>query len=65
MTTRTARPIIDRAKRLLVLEQRDAEISAQLHRLTREREENRADALGLRVSLTIEERRAYEAGRLA
>ena len=64
MTTRTTRPFIERAKRLLTLEQRDAEISAILHRLTREREENRAEALTLRMSLTIEERRTYEACRL-
>ena len=50
--------------RLSWLEQRDLEISDQLHELTRQRERNRDEALRLRVSMTHEDLKSYEALRL-
>jgi hypothetical protein len=50
--------------RLLWLEQRDLEISVQLHELTWQRERNRDEALRLRVSMTHEDLKSYEALKL-
>ena len=56
-----ANGMITRAQRLFFLEQKDKEISAALHLLTRARRLHQEEARHLRYSLTLDDSKEYDA----